>query len=431
MNNDPGDPGGAVSLVTATALSINCAFLRLAYEVGLGRVIAVARSMGVSDSTLDAANPSLVIGTEAVHPLEMAAAYATVADGGIYHAPTFVARVVDHSGNLIYNGENPGRRVFSQQVAAEAIVALRATVQYGTGTAAALPNADVAGKTGTTEHSWDIWFNGITPTLVASVWMGNPKGEVPVYIDGEEVFGADYPTQIWHDVMAYALKDVSYSAFPAPDPALMPPLQYIDSQGLARDDLISHGVIPTTTTTTTTTTTKPHAGKGKGKVPVLPGVRVSPPAVSPNAVPTTTSTPPAATSTPPTALPLVRPTTAAPTKRTPATPATVTSARTTAPTTTRATLPPRTLPPTTRAPTTLPPTTLPPTTRAPTTLPPTTLAPATVPTTAPQTATPTAPTTVTPTVPVTSSPIITVPVSATAPSAGSALGAGGAAGERP
>ncbi len=126
-------------------------------------------------------------------------------------------------------------------MADEAIVALRATVQYGTGTAAALPNADVAGKTGTTDNSVDAWFNGITPTLVSSVWMGDPNGEVPMYVDGTEVYGADYPTQIWHDVMAYALRDVPYSSFPDPNPDLMPPVEYIISPSLEQDDLLSHG----------------------------------------------------------------------------------------------------------------------------------------------------------------------------------------------
>jgi membrane peptidoglycan carboxypeptidase len=244
LHNDPGDPSGAVTLVQATALSINCAYLRLAHEVGLQKVVDVARSMGVTDPTLNPRNPSLVIGSEAVRPIEMAAAYATVADGGVYHAPAFVNRVVGPTGSIIYNGETAGRRVFSQQVAEEAIVALRATVQYGTGVAAKLANADVAGKTGTTENSVDAWFNGITPRLVSSVWMGNPSGEVPMYVSGSEVFGAQYPTEIWHDVMAYALKDAPYSAFPAPDPALMPRVKYINSPSLERDDLIYHGWPP-------------------------------------------------------------------------------------------------------------------------------------------------------------------------------------------
>lgn len=269
MHNDPGDPNGAVSLVQATAMSINCAYLRLAHEVGLAKVIDVARSMGLTDPTLNPSNPSLVIGSEAVRPIEMAAAYATVADDGIYHAPVFVNRVVDHSGTVIYNGETKGRRIFSAQVASEALVAFRATVQWGTGTAAALPNADVAGKTGTTEHSVDAWFNGVTPDFACSVWMGDPRGEVPMYLDGVEIFGASYPTQIWHDVARYALSNTPYKAFPAPDYSILPRQEYINSPSLERDDLIDHGWPPLAPTTTTTpakkTPAKPAPGtKGNG-----------------------------------------------------------------------------------------------------------------------------------------------------------------------
>ena len=308
LNNDPGDPNGVVNLVTATALSINCAYLRLAHQVSLDKVIDVAHSMGVSDPTLDPANPSLVIGTEAVKPVEMAAAYATVADGGVYHPPGFVNRVVDRTGAVIYNGETTGWRVFSAQVADEAIVALRATVEWGTGTAAALPNAEVAGKTGTTSNSVDAWFNGITPDLVASVWIGNPYREVPMYYaDGEEVYGADTPTQIWHDVMTYALANVPYTAFPPPDPALMPPVDYIDSPALARDDLISHGYIPPPTTTTTAPAHKTTVPTTAAPPPSVPPSqrRFSPlPAGPPTSAPApTTSAPPARTVPPPTTPP--------------------------------------------------------------------------------------------------------------------------------
>jgi penicillin-binding protein 1A len=324
MNNDPGDPNGVVSVVEATALSINCAYLRLAHEVGLQKVIDVAKAMGLSDPTLNPKNPSLVIGTEAVHPIEMAAAYATVADGGVYHAPTFVSKVVDRSGAVIYNGESEGVRVFSDQIADEAIIALRATVQYGTGTAAALPNAEVAGKTGTTENSVDAWFNGITPTLVSSVWIGDPKGEVPMYVNGEEVFGADYPTQIWHDVMAFALKDVPYTAFPPPDPSLMAPVKYIDSDALAQDDLLSHGgyisrtcvasgavnPCPTTTTRAPTTTRPPPTTVPRTTTSVF--VLPPPPTgdLAPGTVPRTTIVP--ATTSPPRVTTALPPTTVVP-----------------------------------------------------------------------------------------------------------------------
>ncbi|MGO9660064.1 MAG: transglycosylase domain-containing protein [Acidimicrobiales bacterium] len=297
MHNDAGDPNGVVSLVEATALSINCAFLRLAHEVTLQKVINVAKSMGLTDSTLNPMNPSLVLGSEAVKPVEMAAAYATVADGGIYHSPRFVNRVVDRTGTVLYNGEGPGRRVFSAQVADEALVALRAVVQYGTGTSASLSNADVAGKTGTTENSVDAWFNGITPTLVSSVWLGDPRGEVPMYVDGVEVFGADYPTQIWHDVMQYALSHVPYSAWPTPDVYDLPPVKYIFSYSLEEDDLLSHGgvgpsscvwdgeLVPCATTTTTTT-----APPGPRRVPMRLGDLSPPPGRPPATSATRTPT---------------------------------------------------------------------------------------------------------------------------------------------
>jgi len=83
-----------------------------------------------------------------------------------------------------------------------------------------------------------------------------------MYINGVEVFGAGAPTQIWHDVMAYALKGALYAAFPNPDPAEMPPVRYIDSPSLARDDLIWHGYVPPPTTTTTTSPKGKKLGPG-------------------------------------------------------------------------------------------------------------------------------------------------------------------------
>ena len=91
-----------------------------------------------------------MIGSDAVHPIEMAAAYAAVADGGVYHPPSFIDHIVDRSGDDHLQRENPGHQVVSPQIAAEATAALQAVVQYGTGTAAELYDRPVAGKTGTT-----------------------------------------------------------------------------------------------------------------------------------------------------------------------------------------------------------------------------------------------------------------------------------------
>lgn len=238
INNDTGPGGGVITVTTATAQSVNCAYIRLAHEVGLPNVIAMAHAMGISEKIPP--YPSIVIGAVAVHPIEMAGAYAAVANGGVYHKPTFINHVTDRSGTVIYNGLDPGRRVVSQQVAAEADIALKAVVQSGTGTAAALYNRDVAGKTGTTNNYVDAWFNGFTPQLETTVWIGNVKAEVPIYINGSPVYGADYPARTWHDFTNMALASTPAVPLPRVPSYLLPPSHYITSPSLVADDVLDH-----------------------------------------------------------------------------------------------------------------------------------------------------------------------------------------------
>jgi membrane peptidoglycan carboxypeptidase len=211
----------------------------LAHEVGLANVIAMAHSLGVTETIPQ--YPSIVLGSIAVHPIEMAAAYAAVADGGVYHAPTFIDHILDRSGATIYTGTSPGKRVFSAQVAGEATIAFRAVVQSGTGTAAALYNRQVAGKTGTTSSNVDAWFNGFTPQLEASVWMGNISAEVPMTdVGGITVYGATYPAHTWHDFAAAALASQPAIPLALANPGLLPPTKYITSPGLVADDVLDH-----------------------------------------------------------------------------------------------------------------------------------------------------------------------------------------------
>ena len=274
INNDSGPGGGPISLVTATAQSVNCAYIRLAHEVGLANVVDTAKKLGITEMTpTDAYIPSMVIGSVAVKPIEMADAYATLASGGVYHAPSYISSVVDRSGGVIYNGAQPGVREFSPQVAAEADVAFQAVVQSGTGVAAALYNRPVAGKTGTTENNVDAWFNGFTPQLETTVWLGNLKSDsVPIVINGYAYYGADSPARTWHDYNAPALADQPVIGFPPVIGYLLPPTKYVTSPGLVADDVKAHnggyyfngtnpysgyGYTPPTTAYTTPATSPP------------------------------------------------------------------------------------------------------------------------------------------------------------------------------
>ncbi len=281
INNDTGAGGGVITVVDATANSVNCAYMRLARQIGLPNVVSMAQRMGVSEVTAaDAYIPSMVIGAIAVHPIEMADAYATLADGGVYHAPSFISSIVDRSGAVIYRGDQPGKRIFSTQIAAEADVAFRAVVQYGTGTAAALGNRPVAGKTGTTSHNVDAWFNGFTPQLATTVWMGALKGEIPIVIDGLTVYGANYPASTWHDYSAAVLADQPVLNFPTPKASLVPPAKYVTSPALVAADVRDHNYVappaptpvyvPATTTPSTSTpsaSTPPAGATGSTGTP--------------------------------------------------------------------------------------------------------------------------------------------------------------------
>ncbi len=245
INNDEGNGGGVLTLLNATAQSTNCAYVRLAHEVGLPNVANMAKALGITTNLAIGPGvypPSMVIGSVAVPPIEMAAAYATVADGGVYHTPTFIDHIVDRSGATIYSGAAAGRRVIPAWIAAEATVAFQAVVQHGTGTAAEIYNRSVAGKTGTTNSSVDAWFNGFTPQLETTVWMGNLAAEVPMYDVGgvAEVYGGTFPTITWHDFMAAALATQPVLDFAPLENGLLPPAHFITSPSLVADDVLNH-----------------------------------------------------------------------------------------------------------------------------------------------------------------------------------------------
>ena len=101
-------------------------------------------------------------------------------------------------------------------VAAQVTGALQGVVTGGTGTAAALGSRPVAGKTGTAENFQDAWFCGYVPQLATCVWVGYPKGEIPLLnVEGVgEVFGGTLPAEIWHNYMAGAVGNLPVKQLP-------------------------------------------------------------------------------------------------------------------------------------------------------------------------------------------------------------------------
>ena len=245
------EPGyGLMTITDATANSVNCAYIRLAIKVGLQNVVNTAHVMGVTSPLL--AVPSIAIGSEDVTPLEMATAYSVLANGGLLRPARFVTSVDNYTGATVYNPVEPYQQVLSRQVVAVEDQILQQVIIRGTGTAARLFGRPAAGKTGTTDSFTDGWFDGFTPQMVTTVWMGDPSGSVPMYdVGGIPVYGGTYPAEIWHAYMSNALAGTPVLGFPQVNPLWIPPSKFIspiDAPG---------SIMSPVTTTTTTTTTAP------------------------------------------------------------------------------------------------------------------------------------------------------------------------------
>jgi len=143
-------------------------------EVGAERVASLAHKMGVRGSKLTPV-PSLALGTSPVTLLEMVSAYATIADQGRYKAPWMIWRITDRDGNVLEEFGRESEVAMSEQNAVELIDMLRAAIDEGTGRGLRARfgiDADVAGKTGTTQSNADGWFILMHPQLVAGAWVG-------------------------------------------------------------------------------------------------------------------------------------------------------------------------------------------------------------------------------------------------------------------
>ncbi|HEY1329972.1 MAG TPA: PBP1A family penicillin-binding protein [Actinomycetota bacterium] len=216
VHNYADESGGTMSLVNATANSVNTIFAQLVVDVGPQNVVDVAKAMGITTDIKPVC--SITLGTEPVHPMDMADAYATLAAQGIHRSPIAIQVAKDPSGTTLLKPDTTGTRALAANDANMVTYALQRVVTSGTGTAAAI-GRPVAGKTGTASGFVDAWFCGYTPQLAACVWVGYPKNETTgLYnVDGfPEVFGGSVPALIWHDFMQSALANQPIQGFVSP-----------------------------------------------------------------------------------------------------------------------------------------------------------------------------------------------------------------------
>ena len=121
---------------------------------------------------------SVVLGAASPHVIDVAAAYATFAAQGVYAAPWYITEVDGANGGVLYQATPPTPNiVFTKDVMADLTFALQQVVNNGTATyGTAGLGRPAAGKTGTTNDSAAVWFDGFTPDMAAAVWVGDPRG---------------------------------------------------------------------------------------------------------------------------------------------------------------------------------------------------------------------------------------------------------------
>jgi penicillin-binding protein 1A len=159
--------------------------------------------------------PSLPLGglTDGVYPVELAAAYGAIANGGVYNKPIYYTKVLDHDGNILLENkqEDGERRVIADTTAYLLTDMMRDTVRIGTGTAIAFQevNMPIAGKTGTSTDSKDLGFTAYTPYYVANIWMG--------YDHQKKINDDDHHKMIWRNIMEEVHRNLPTLDFERPN----------------------------------------------------------------------------------------------------------------------------------------------------------------------------------------------------------------------
>ena len=162
----------------------------------------------------DALEPTALGGiTQGVSTLELTSAYAAIANGGSYTKPVFYTKILDHNGNILLENEPESQQVFRESTSFLLTSAMESVVEdaNGTGSALRLSNMPVAGKTGTTSATRDVWFVGFTPYYTCGVWAGYDTNEY--LLDDCK----NFHKTLWSKVMGRIHENLPTADFEVPD----------------------------------------------------------------------------------------------------------------------------------------------------------------------------------------------------------------------
>ena len=224
--HNSGKFNGLMTIRTALAQSSNIVHVKIMKEVGPANAIKFLAQMGITVDPVHEA-PSLALGTAEVTPLEMAAAYASIANNGEYITPIFYTKVEDSNGNVVVESKQERRRVMTEANAYVLQNLLTSPARSGTASVCYMSNMDVGAKTGSTDDYKDRWLCGFTPYYTAATWFGFDETELPV-ISGNSA------ANIWAAVMKDVHKNLETARFKRPSSVVYAKICQ-DSGGLATE----------------------------------------------------------------------------------------------------------------------------------------------------------------------------------------------------
>jgi len=210
---------GDISLLQATASSINTIYVPLGIKAGLDNVVNVARAAGIPQNVALMPTPSIVLGVASPRVIDVASAFATFAAQGVYAKPFLVKEVQGSNKGVLYEATIQPQEVFDKSVMADLTYALSEVTRAGTATAAVSKLGRVsAGKTGTSQNNASAWFSGYVPQLATSVAFFRDDATQSLNGIGglTSLTGGSFPARIWTAYMKAVLKDIPEEAFPEP-----------------------------------------------------------------------------------------------------------------------------------------------------------------------------------------------------------------------
>ncbi len=298
VNNYENASYGRISLLNATTASVNTIYAQLVVSLGPDKVVDMAHRLGVK-SPLEP-NASIALGTADVSVLEMADAYLTLQTKGVQVEPRVIKKITQGDSTLV-DDRPKTTRVLEKAVAEKVNYALKQVVDAGSGAGAAISQAQVRGKTGTTDVNGDAWFVGYTSKLTTAVWMGYPEGQSKPLLNIHgvaKVNGGSLPAEIFKRYMAVASPADDTPPEKVPDlsgrtvgPVSSVP-SYGSSSGSGPDSSSGRSSrAPVTTTATTVASAEPAASETSTTTVVRP--RVTIPSIEPS-TPTPPTFPPTA-----------------------------------------------------------------------------------------------------------------------------------------